>query len=101
MIAYGWLALLLILAALCVRTIVVLRGAAPWTSAGWCATLAYCAAEGLEVLQGRHLPLHLPYLFLAALTVAFIVAGIRDEPQGEPWWWPAQLGATRRARGAR
>jgi hypothetical protein len=43
-------------------------------------------------------PLHLEYVCLAALTVAFIVAGVRDEAQAEPWWWPTHLGTTRRER---
>jgi hypothetical protein len=32
---------------------------------------------------------------LLVLTVAFVVAGVRDERQAEPWWWPTHTGPTR------
>jgi hypothetical protein len=45
------------------------------------------------------------YACIALLTIAFVVAGVRDEPQAEPWWWPRRVGSTRaekqRANGTR
>jgi hypothetical protein len=35
-----------------------------------------------------HAPFHADYACVALLTIAFIVAGIRKEPQAIPWWWP-------------
>ena len=97
MIGYGYVAALTLLTVLALRTVAVLRDAAPWTSAGWCATIAYDLTAGYELLAHARLPLHVPYWFLVALVVAFAIAGLRDEPQGEPWWWPRRLGPTRRA----
>jgi hypothetical protein len=85
------------LAVLSVRSIVVLRGVAPWTSAGWAGTLGYCFAAGVEYGDDA---LHRPaamvaYAFVVLLAVAFVVAGVRDERQAEPWWWPTRAGRTR------
>jgi hypothetical protein len=96
MIGWIYVALLTLLSVLSVKTLVVLRGpAAPWTFAGWVFTIGYDCAASYEIVAATHLPAHVPYWFLIALIVAFVVAGIRDEPQAEPWWWPSGLGATR------
>ena len=50
---------------------------------------------------GHGAPAHADYVALAALTAAFVAAGLRDEPQAEPWWWPAGAGPTGRERRAR
>jgi hypothetical protein len=85
------------LAALSLRSIAVLRGRAPWTSLGWTGTAGYCAAAIVEFSSD---PFHraaalLAYAFLLFLTVAFVVAGVRDEPQAEPLLWPTRIGLTR------
>jgi hypothetical protein len=89
------------LAVLSVRSIVVLRARAPWTSAGWAGTLGYCIAAVVEFSnEETHRPAALiAYAFLLALAIAFVVAGVRDEPQAEPWWWPTHVGPTRAERG--
>jgi hypothetical protein len=94
----------LLLAALIVlslRSIIVLRGTSPWTSVGWAATVGYSLAELAEIVRGTHLAYNLPYWYLAALTAAFVVAGVRDEAQSEPWWWPRGPGPTRAERRGR
>jgi hypothetical protein len=85
------------LAALSVRSIAVLRGAAPWTSAGWAGTLGYCIAAAIEFgsASEHQIAAYVAYFFLLVLTVAFVVAGVRDERQAEPWWWPTHAGPTR------
>ncbi len=79
------------------RSLAILRTRAPWTSAGWFWTLGYCVAAAIEFSGATELPAaaYAGYACLALLTIAFIVAGVRDEPQAEPWWWPRRLGATR------
>jgi len=91
------------LAALSARSIAVLRVRAPWTSAGWAGTLGYCVAAVVEFgNDALHRPAsYVAYAFLLALTIAFVVAGIRDEPQAEPWWWPTHVGPTRAEKRAR
>jgi hypothetical protein len=88
------------LAALSVRSIVALRGVAPWTSTGWAGTLGYCFAAGVEYGDDAlHRPAALvAYAFLLLLAIAFVIAGIRDERQAEPWWWPTRPGPTRAER---
>jgi hypothetical protein len=85
------------LAALSLRSIVVLRSAAPWTSIGWAGTVGYGIAAACEYSSDA---LHTPgaiaaYAFIVILAVAFVIAGVRDEPQAEPWWWPTHVGPTR------
>lgn len=89
------------LAILSLRSIWVARARAPWTSAGWAGTFAYCIAAVLEFSAfGVHQAASIvAYVFLVVLAAAFVIAGIRDEPQAEPWWWPVQLGRTRAQRG--
>ncbi len=91
------------LAALSVRSIAVLRTAAPWTSAGWAGTVGYCVAAAVEFssVAEQRLAAYVAYAFLLVLTVAFVVAGVRDERQAEPWWWPTHTGPTRAEKRAR
>jgi hypothetical protein len=99
-LGYVYVALLTALTVLSLRTLAILKGAAPWTSAGWAFTVLYDCTATLEIVGRQHLPLHIPYACLAALTIAFVVAGVRDEPQADPWWWPAKLALTRAQRRA-
>jgi hypothetical protein len=96
----GWLyvAFLSALTVLSFVSLLILRAASPWTSLGWLCTIAYDVTASAEILWHRHLALHLPYWFLAGLTLAFVIAGVRDEAQAEPWWAPRHLGATRAQR---
>lgn len=90
----------LLLAALSARSIVILGVRAPWTTAGWIGTLGYCIAAAVEYSGAAMRPMWAAasYLCLVALTAAFVVAGVRDEPQAEPWWWPKRVGRTRAQR---
>lgn len=94
-LGYAYVAVLAALTVLSIRTLVVLKAAAPWTSLGWVFTVLYDSAASGEIIFERHLPFHIPYVFLAALALAFVVAGARDEPQADPWWWPGRLALTR------
>ncbi len=85
---------------LSLRSVAVLRTGSPWTRAGWLATAAYFALELAAVARHAATPFHLEYAVLAVLTVAFVAAGVRDEAQAEPWWWPAAAGLTGRERRA-
>ena len=88
------------LAALSMRSIVIIGRRAPWTSAGWIGTLGYCIASTLEYSGApmRTIWAAVSYACIVALTAAFIVAGVRDEAQAEPWWWPREVGPTRKQR---
>ena len=90
----------ILLAALSARSIVILGVRAPWTSVGWIGTLGYCIAAAVEYSGApmRSVWAAASYLCLVALTIAFVVAGVRDEPQAEPWWWPKRIGPTRAQR---
>ena len=85
------------LTALSLRSMAVLRARAPWTSLGWAGTVGYCVAAIVEF--GTDPPIRaaalVAYGFLLLLTVAFVVAGVRDEPQAEPLLWPTRVGPTR------
>ena len=85
------------LAILSLRSIWVARLRAPWTSAGWAGTFAYCIAAAIEFSSERahQIASIVGYVFLIVLAAAFVIAGIRDEPQAEPWWWPSRVGRTR------
>lgn len=83
---------------LSLRSVAVLRSGSPWTSVGWLLTAAYFALELGAVIRRAATPFHLDYGLLAALTLAFVAAGVRDERQAEPWWWPSQAGLTGRER---
>ncbi len=81
--------------ALSVKSIAVLGRDAPWTSAGWWLTVLYFIAVIAKATLAPALPAYAEYTILAALTIVFLVAGVRDERQAEPWWWPTGRGATR------
>jgi len=81
--------------ALSAKSIIVLGGRAPWTSAGWWLTIVYFIAASVKATIVSGLPTTVEYAALVALAVAFVVAGVRDEPQADPWWWPTRLGPTR------
>jgi hypothetical protein len=85
-----FVALLAALAVVSLKSLAVLGAASPWTSAGWWATVAYCAMTAEELVAGTHLARHLPYWALGVLAAAFAVAGVRREAQADPWWWPAR-----------
>ena len=87
-----WLAICAAGAALSVRSIAVLGGPSPLTRLGWLATLAYFGLSAYDAARAVAAPAHADYLLLAALLLAFVVAGLRDEPQAEPWWWPTGAG---------
>jgi uncharacterized membrane protein len=84
--------------ALSVRSLVVLERKALWTSAGWLLTAIYLVAVVVKATLLPALPIYAENAALAALTIAFIVAGLRDERQAEPWWWPNHRGETRAER---
>jgi hypothetical protein len=79
MLGYVWFAACLLGAALSLKSIAVLRTRSAWTIAGWAATAVYFAVD---------------YIVLGLLTICFVVAGVRDEPQAEPWWCPTHAGLT-------
>jgi uncharacterized membrane protein YhaH (DUF805 family) len=93
--------LALALAALSVRSALVVRRVAPWTAAGWWLTVAYCVVVIVPLVGGPRLPFHGEYAFLIALAIAFVVAGVRDEPQAEPWYLPRAPGPRRADRARR
>lgn len=86
--------------AVCAKTIAVLGRSAPWTSGAWFLTALYFIAVLYKVLLAPRLPGFVEYVILAGLTGAFVVAGVRDERQAEPWWWPTHRGLTRAERRA-
>ncbi len=72
-----------------------------WTAGGWVITAVYFAVAAYDAVRAQHAPAHLDYVALALLTICFVIAGRRDEPQAEPWYWPrfvGQTGAERRAK---
>ena len=87
--------------ALSLKSAAVLGVRSRATALGWVLTAAYFAIAAVDVLRATRPPLHLDYVLLAALTAAFIVAGVRDEPQAEPWWWPSASGLTGKERRAK
>ncbi len=94
MLGYVWFAACLLGAVLSLKSIAVLRMRSVWTLAGWAATAVYFAIEAVAVARATHPPIHADYIALGLLTLCFVVAGIRDEPQAEPWWWPTHAGLT-------
>ena len=101
LIGYLYVAVLTVLTVISLRTLNLLDKKTPWTIFGWAFTVCYDCTASEEIIGHTHLPLHLPYWFLAGLIVAFVVAGIRDEPQPEPWWWPRRIGPSRAQRASR
>jgi hypothetical protein len=74
---------------LSLKSVAVLGRRSPYTIAGWVFTAAYFALAGYDAWHRATAPLHVDYVLVAALTIVFVVAGRRNEPQAEPWWWPA------------
>ncbi len=75
---------------LAVRSMRLLGTGSPWATVAWAFVFIYGAAEAVAYSQP---PLHqlagrAGYGALILVAVAFIVSGIRNEPQGDPWWWP-------------
>lgn len=64
------------------------------TQAAWIATAGYFIVAAIDAIRATPAPLHIDYVLLAALIIAFAIAGKRDEPQAEPWWWPTHAGPT-------
>ncbi len=88
--------------ALSLKSVSVLGPRSRWTAAGWAFTAIYFAIAAYDAARAAHASAHLDYVDLAILTICFIIAGRRDEPQAEPWYWPTftgQTGAERRAKG--
>lgn len=89
--------LLAALAAISLKSVAVLGRGSPWTSAGWGLTVLYAAIVAAEFVYGRRIAVA-GYADLVALSIAFVVAGVRDERQATPWYWPTGLLASRRER---
>jgi hypothetical protein len=96
-----WLALCAFGAALSMRSVAKLGAASPLTRLGWFFTLAYCAIAAVDAARSLAAPAHVDDVALVLMALAFVVAGIRDEPQAEPWYWPERAGLTGRERRAR
>lgn len=80
----------LAVAVLAARSIRLLRTSSPWASVGWAFAFVYGTVSAVEFSLP---PLHqlagrVAYGVLVLAAVAFIVSGSRNEPQGDPWWWP-------------
>ena len=75
---------------LAIRSMGLLRAGSPWATAAWAFAFVYGAAEAIAYSQPLvHRPAgQVGYGALVLVAVAFIVSGIRNEPQGDPWWWP-------------
>jgi hypothetical protein len=101
-VATGYVAFDAALGVLALRSLAVLGRRAPLTSLGWAATAGYCVAAIVEfTVFSLHRPAAvIASVFFVCLAVAFVVAGVRDERQAEPWWWPVRAGATRAERRA-
>jgi hypothetical protein len=82
------------------RSLTVLGRRAPWTAAGWGATVVAAGAAIAKYSQNgtQSAALAIAEGAFAVLTACFIVAFVRDEPQAEPLLWPVRLGATRAQR---
>lgn len=82
---------------LALRSLMVLRRRAPWTSLGWTATVGYFGAAAWRYAHTgpqRDVMLAAEACFVV-LAAAFVVAVVRDEPQAEPLLWPSRVGLTR------
>ncbi len=87
--------------ALSLKSAAVLDARSRATALGWLLTAAYFGVAASDAARAASAPYHIDYALIAALTVAFGIAGARDEPQAEPWWWPRQAGLTGAERRAR
>lgn len=85
-----FVALLVALAVVSFKSLAVVGAHSPWTSMGWWTTAVYCAMTVDELVRHTHIAWHLPYWDLGVMAAAFVVAGLRREPQADPWWWPAR-----------
>ncbi len=94
-VGYAYAFFAFVLGILSIRSAFVVRRVAAWTAIAWWSTLAYCIAAIVPLLGGPRLPYHGEYVALVGLTVAFVIAGIKDEPQAEPWYLPTAPGPTR------
>jgi hypothetical protein len=82
------------------RCCALLRRGSPWSLTGWLATAAYFALALVAVVRTSR-PLRLTEVAaLVLVLLAFVVAGVRDERQAEPYWWPVRVGLTGRERRA-
>ena len=90
--ALVYIAFLIVLIAISVKTLVVLRTSSPWTTAGWILSTVYALIACTELVSQRTVAPVWPYGALLLMVIAFVVAGIKDERQADPWWWPMRLG---------
>jgi hypothetical protein len=90
----------LALCVLAVRSIGLLRSSSPWAALGWAFAFGYGAATAVEyALPPFHrIAAQIAYACLLAAAAAFIISAVKDERQGDPWWWPLRLGRTRAER---
>jgi hypothetical protein len=89
-----WLVVCIAGLVLSLKSAAVLRGRSRWTIAGWLATAAYFVLSAVAATAAKHPAAHADYVALAVLTLCFVIAGTRDEPQAEPWYWPTAPGPT-------
>ena len=82
------------------RSLAVLGKRAPWTSAGWGATLVAAGAAVAKYAQNgpQSGALIVAEGAFAFLTACFIIAFVRDEPQAEPLLWRVRRGPPRAQR---
>lgn len=94
----GYVAIDVAVSVLAIRSLIVLgRARAPFTSAGWTATLGYFASAAWRYSHDEPQPgvmLFAQGCFIV-LAAAFLIAVVRDEPQAEPLLWPRRVGLTR------
>jgi hypothetical protein len=88
---------------LAVRSIGLLRFVSRWATLGWIFAFGYGAASAIEF---SFPPFHrhaaqAAYGCLLVVAAAFVTSAVKDERQGEPWWWPLRLSRTRAERGPR
>jgi len=96
---------LIALAAVAVQSLRFTWKVSPWSSVGWLAILLYCGYDLTRIVTHANgvfaiLP-YADYGLLTIVTIAFIVGGVRDEGQAEPWYWPNHRGQTRAQSGRR
>lgn len=96
-----WLVTCALGIALSAKSTLVLGPRSRATALGWVLTALYFVIAGVDAIRAERAPYHVDYVVLAALTIAFVVAGVRDEPQAEPWYWPNSSGLTGKERRAK
>jgi hypothetical protein len=97
-VALAWVLICVAGTLLSLKSVWTIRMCSPWTAAGWCLTALYFVLAGAKVAAAWPPPFHAEYVCLVLLTVAFVGAGLRDERQAEPWWWPERAGLRGRER---